>query len=135
MPENTNSLQTIFLVEEDNHARLSLTRSLRESGYRVLVASTLEDAFEWMSATDYIHADVILLNLVGKRPEEALSLGRRLREHSKYNGHTPIVVMPETIPKELEGTDEKVNDLEWTCYYEDADQLKRLLGRLTNKSD
>ena len=135
MHENTNSRQTIFLVEEDNNARLSLTRSLRETGYRVLVASTLEDAFEWMSATDYIHADVILLNLVGKRPEEVMSLGRRLREHSKYDGHTPIVVMPETIPSELEGTDEKVTDLEWTCYYEDADQLKRLLSRLTNKSD
>ena len=130
MHDTTNSSHTIFLLEEDNNVRRSLTKKLRELGYRLLVAADVQDAFEWTSGTGYIHADLILINLVGKLPEEALTVGRRLREHSKYDGNTPIVVMPERIPDSLEGTDEKLNDLEWICYYEDVDQLTRLLARL-----
>lgn len=134
MHETTNSSPTIFFVEEDNNARRSLTKSLRELGYRVLVSADLEDAFEWTSGTGHIHADLVLVNLLGKLPEEALTIGCRLREHSKYDGHTPLVVMPEKVPQDLLGTDEKVNDLEWICYYEDIEQLKRLLTRLINKN-
>ena len=130
MPETTNHRPTILLVEEDNHARSSLTKSLRGLGYRLLVAADVQDAFEWMSGTTYIHADLLLINLLDKPSEEALTIARRLREHSKYDGHTPIVVMPEHIPENLQGTDEKVNDLEWVCHYEDVDQLTRLLARL-----
>lgn len=130
MHETTNSSPTIFLVEEDNHARSSLTKSLRGLGYRLLVAADVQDAFEWTSGTGYLHADLLLINLLGKHPEEALTVGRRLREHSKHDGNTPIVIMPEHIPENLQGTDEKVNDLEWVCYYEDVDQLTRLLARL-----
>ena len=134
MHEITNSSPIIFLVEEDNVARPSLTRSLRELGYRLLVSADLEDAFEWTSGNGYIHADLVLVNLLGKLPDEALTIGRRLREHSKYDGNTPLVVMPEKVPQGLQGTDEKVNDLDWICYYEDVDQLKRLLARLLNKN-
>ena len=70
----------------------------------------------------------MLLDLVGKRPEEPLSIARRLREHCKYDGHTPLVIMPEKVPTHLEGTDEKVNHLEWICYYEDVDQLRQLMA-------
>ena len=134
MHEATNSSPTIFLVEEDNLARRSLTRSLRELGYRVLVSANLEDAFEWTSGNGYIHADLVLVDLLGKRPQEALTIGRRLREHCKYDGHTPLIIMPEKVPQDRQGTDEKVNDLDWICYYEDIEQLKRLLARLLNKA-
>jgi len=134
MHEATNSNPTIFLVEEDNLARRSLTKSLREDGYSVLVSADLEDAFEWTSANGYIHADLVLVDLLGKLPEEALTIGRRLREHCKYDGHTPLVVMPEKVAQDLQGTDEKVNDLDWICYYEDIEQLKQLLASLLNKS-
>ena len=132
MTETTNTSPTIFLVEEDNYARSSLTKSLRGLGYRLLVAADAQDAFEWMSGTTYIHADLLLINLLGKPPEEVLRIARRLRKHSKYDGHTPIVVMPEHVPEHLQGTDEQVNDLDWVCYYEDVDQLMRLLARLFN---
>ena len=98
-----------------------------------LVSTALADAFEWMNGNVYIHADLLLINLVGKPPEEVLGLGRGLCKHSKYDGHTPIVVMPETVPQNLEGTDRRVNELEWICYYEDAAQVQRLLARLLNK--
>ena len=35
-----------------------------------------------------IHADLVLVDLLGKLAEEALTIGRRLREHCKYDGHT-----------------------------------------------
>jgi hypothetical protein len=54
---------------------------LREIGYRLLVSTNLEDAFEWTSGNGYIHADLVLIDLSGKLPEEALTIGRRLREH------------------------------------------------------
>jgi DNA-binding response OmpR family regulator len=134
MHETTNSSPTTFFLEEDNPVRRAMTKSLRELGYRLLVSADLEDAFEWTSGTGYIHADLVLVNLLGKLPEEALTIGRRLREHSKYDGHTPLVILRENIPQDLQGTDEKVNDLEWICYYEDIDQVKRLLARLPNKN-
>ena len=134
MHEATNSSPTILLVEEDNLARRSLTRSLRELGYSVLVAADLEDAFEWTSGNGYIHADLVLVDLLDKLPEEALTIGRRLRDHCKYHGHTPLVIMPETVPQHRQGTNEKVNDLDWICYYANLDQLKHLLARLLNNS-
>ena len=121
---------TIFVVEEDNNARPSLTRNLREFGFRLLVASGVEDALEWLSASAYIHADLVLLDLIGKMPEEALVIGRRLRAAAGYRLETPLVVMPETVGKEFEGTDENVAANDWVCYYEDSDQLQRLLVRL-----
>jgi hypothetical protein len=43
--------------------------------------------------------------------------------------------MPEKVSHDLEGTDKRVGNLEWICYYEDIDQLKSLLARLLNPSD
>lgn len=125
---------TIFLVEEDDDARPSLTANLRSQGYRVLVAAGLEDAHEWVSGESPINADLVLINLVRKTPEESVRLGRELREHAKYDGHTPLVVMPEKVPRELEGTDVNMGGNDWVCYYdEDTPQLRTLLARLLNK--
>lgn len=134
MPEETtsNTPATIFLIEEDDDARPHLKRNLREQGYRVLVAADLEDALEWMRTT-LIPADLMLINLLGKSPEEVLRAGREIRSHSKYDGHTPLIVVPEIIPKELEGTDKNAGENDWVCYYDDAAQLRALILRLTSK--
>lgn len=139
MPEETNphktARPTIFLVEEDDDARPQLTKSLRRRGYRLLVAADLEDAREWVSGEGYIHADLVLINLVGKSPEEVVRHGRELREHSKYDGRTPLVVLPEKVPQELEGRDVNVGGHDWVCYFDDdSDQLQALLARLLNGS-
>jgi DNA-binding NtrC family response regulator len=139
MPEETASQRkvrpTIFLVEEDDDARPSLTANLRKHGYRLLVAADLEDAYEWVSVESPVHAGLVLINLVRKTPEEAVRIGRELRDYAKYDGHTPLVVMPEKVPRELEGKDEKVGENDWICYYDDdSDQLQTLLARLFNQS-
>jgi DNA-binding response OmpR family regulator len=121
---------TILVVEEDNDTRRCLTRNLRRFGYRLLVAANVEDAVEWVSGDVYIHADLLLIDLIGKLPEEALIIGRGLRARARYPNQTPLVVMPERVAKDLEGTDEKVGANDWICYYEDSDQLQRLLIRL-----
>lgn len=136
--EETNSQSTahptIFLIEEDDDARPSLTMNLRKQGYRLLVAAGLEDAREWVSRVN-IKADLVLINLVDRTPEEAMRVGRELREHARYDGHTPLVVMPEKVPRELEGTDVNVSGNDWICYYDDdSNQLQRLLARLLRRS-
>jgi DNA-binding response OmpR family regulator len=70
---------TIFVIEEDNSARRPLTKNLRQFGFRLLVAADVEDALEWVSGSAYIHADLLLIDLIGKSPEEALRVGQRLR--------------------------------------------------------
>jgi len=121
---------TIFVVEEDNNARHPLTKNLRQFGFRLLVAASVEDAIEWVSGSAYIHADLLLIDLIDTSPEEALGVGQRLRAEAKYDSQTPLVVMPDTVAKEVEGTDRNVRANDWICYYQDADQLQQLLVRL-----
>jgi len=121
---------TILVVEEDNDARPCLTKNLRHFGYRLLVAANVEDALEWVSGSSYIHADMLIIDLVGKLPEEALILGQHLRTQASYHNQTPLVVMPEKVAKDMEGTDENMGANDWICYYEDSDQLQRLVLRL-----
>ena len=121
---------TIFLVEEDNSARPYLTRNLRIFGFRLLVVAGVEDAIEWLGGDTYIHADLLLIDLVDKPPADALAIGRRLRAQAGYPSETPVVVMPETVAKDMEGTDENAGANDWICHYEDSDQLQRLLVRL-----
>ena len=90
---------TIFVVEEDNNARHALTKNLRQFGYRLLVAAAVEDALEWVSGSVCIHADLLLIDLIGKSPEEALRVGQGLRLRAKYHAQTPLVVMPERSQK------------------------------------
>ncbi|HEY9283790.1 MAG TPA: hypothetical protein VIP46_10080 [Pyrinomonadaceae bacterium] len=138
MPEETTppevSPPTIFLIEEDDHVRPLLKGSLRQRGYRVLVAADFEDALEWVRADGHLSPDLVLINLVGKTPEETLRAGRVLRQHAKYDGHTPLVVIPEDVPAEYEGTDDNVSGNEWVCYYgEESEQLQALISRLLNR--
>jgi DNA-binding response OmpR family regulator len=121
---------TILVIEEDNGARPYLTRNLRLFGFRLLVAANLEDAIEWLGGDTHIHADLLLLDLIGKQPEESLAMGRRLRCKAGYPCEVPVVVMPEKVAKDVEGTDEKAGANDWICHYEDSDQLHRLLVRL-----
>lgn len=126
---------TIFLIEEDDETRRPLVASLRARGYRVITAVDEEDALERVD-DGHVHADLVLVNLVGKPLEEALRVGRRVRAHAKYDGHTPLVVMPEKYTKDVEGTDVNVGGNDWIHYLgEEPDQLKNLLASLITNPD
>jgi CheY-like chemotaxis protein len=130
MNDGRRKQPTIFLIEEDEETRRPLVSNLRGYGYRVVVAVDGEDALERVAGGG-VDADLVLVNLVGKTAEEVLSLGRSVREHAKYDGHTPLVVMPEKYGKDVEGTDVNVGGNDWILYLgEQADQLKNLLRRL-----
>jgi DNA-binding response OmpR family regulator len=121
---------TIFLIEEDDETRKLLVANLRRDGYRVIVAVDEEDALERVGG-GHVQADLVLVNLVGKTADEVLSVGRKVRKHAKYDGHTPLVVMPEKYSKDVEGTDVNVEGDDWIHYLgEEPDQLKNLLARL-----
>jgi CheY-like chemotaxis protein len=121
---------TIFLIEEDDETRRLLMQQLRGDGYHVIVAIDEKDALERVEG-GHVHADLVLINLVKKSLEEALRIGRRVREQAKYDGHTPLVVMPEKYDKDVEGTDVNVEGNDWIHYLgEEPDQLRNLLARL-----
>ena len=124
---------TIFLVEEDDETRPLLKNNLQTYGYRVIIALDEEDALERVGG-GHVQADLVLMNLVGKSPEDVLNTGRRIREHAKYDGHTPLVVMAEKYGEDLEGTDVNVSGNDWITYPEDAEQVRELLARLLSKS-
>lgn len=123
---------TILLIEEDDETRRPLVSNLRGYGYRVVVAVDEEDALERVVGVDAPAADLLLVNLVGKTAEEVLAVGRRVRQHSRYNGRTSLVVMPEKYDKELEDTEVNVGGSEWVFYLgEEPDRLRDLIARLT----
>ena len=123
------TLETIFLVEEDDETRSILRGNLQGYGYHVIVAIDEEDALERVGG-GHVQAGLVLINLVGKSPEEALNVGQQIRKHAKYDGHTPLVVMAEKYGKDLEGTNLNVGGNDWIAYLEDAEQLQNLLARL-----
>ena len=127
-----NHKQTIFLIEEDDETRPLLKQNLQRDGYRVIVALDEEDALERVG-DGHVPADLVLVNLVGKSSEEALEVGQRVREHARYDGHTPLVVMAEKYGKDLEGTDVCVSGNDWITYLEEPNQLENLLHHLLTK--
>jgi DNA-binding response OmpR family regulator len=130
MTDQSQDRPCIFLIEEDDDTRPVLKQNLQRHGYRVLVALDEEDALERAGGA-VARADMVLVNLVGKSAEVCLAVGRHVRERAKYDGHTPLVVMPEKYSKSVEGTDVNVENNDWILYLgEEPDQLKNLLHRL-----
>jgi DNA-binding response OmpR family regulator len=135
MSRDDNKQATIFLVEEDNDTRPVLKGNLQLDGYHVIVALDEEDALERVQG-GRVEADLVLINLVGKTVEEVLTVGRHVRKHAEFDGHTPLVVMPEKYGKDVEGMDVNIGGNDWILYLgEEPDQLRNLLARLTAKTE
>ena len=129
MNNGQDKQRTIFLIEEDDETRRPLVSNLRGYGYRVVVAVDEDDALERVGG---VEADLLLVNLVGKTADEVLKVGRLVRQHSRYNGRTSLVVRPERYDKALEDTEVNVGGSEWVFYLgEEPDRLRDLLARLT----
>ena len=72
----------------------------------------------------------MLVDIVHTSPEEALSAGRELRDHAKYDGITPLIVVADQYGEDLEGRDVNVSGNDWITYPEDGDQLYNLVAQL-----
>jgi CheY-like chemotaxis protein len=121
---------TIFLLEEDDATRKVLMQNLRTCGYRVIASTDEEDALERVS-DGRVQADLVLVNLVGKPLEELLGVGRKVRERARFDGNTPLVVMPEKYGKDVEGKEDNVCGNDWVFYLgEEPQQLQNFLIRL-----
>lgn len=122
--------QTILLIEEDDDTHPALKTNLRKAGYRVLLAVCIEDANDWLDGV-YVHADLVLVDLVGKSTNDMLNEGQHLRRHARYEGDTPLVLLAEEYGKDVEGTDVNVGGNDWVSYLgEDFDQLHNLIRLL-----
>jgi DNA-binding response OmpR family regulator len=128
---NNKRQPIIFLVEEDDEARPMLKSNLQRDGFHVLMALDEDDALDRVRG-GRISADLILVNLVGKAPEESLLIGRRIRQYGEFSSHTPLVIMAEKYGEDLEGTDVNISNADWITYPEDAQQLHGLIARLTS---
>jgi CheY-like chemotaxis protein len=121
---------TVFLVEEDDGTRRLLVSNLRGYGYRVMAATDEQNELDRVGGGG-THADLVLVDLVGKSVEDGLEVGRRVREHARYDGRTPLVVMPEKYGKDVEGTEVNVAGNDWVFYLgEGPYQLRNFLARL-----
>lgn len=132
MTEELKHRSTIFLLEADDETRPVLKSNLQRYGYRVIVALDEEDALE-RAEEGGVRADLVLVDVVGTTPEDALQVARRIRTFVHRNGQTPLVVMAEKYGADVEGTDVCVGDNEWITYLEEPSQLKNLLARLVNE--
>jgi DNA-binding response OmpR family regulator len=120
----------IFLVEEDDETRPILKHNLERADYRVLLALDEEDAHERVRGGRLV-ADLILVNLVGVPPDEALEAGRRIRRDAELD--VPLLVMAEKYGADMEGKDVNAGGDDWITYPEDHEQLENLLARLIDK--
>jgi CheY-like chemotaxis protein len=129
MSSDNGKQPTIFFVEEDDETRPILKRNLHAQGYHVTIALDEEDALERVTGgrTSY---DLLLLNIVGVKLEEALASAIRIHQRAEMDSQTPIVVMAENYGEEMEGKDVAVGENVYVTYPEDGEQLHRLLARL-----
>lgn len=120
---------SIFLLEEDNDSRSLLNKLLRDKGYKVMSSDNREDALQ-RTEDELIKSDLILMGVVGKSSEEALTIGQQLRQNS--NPAAPLVVIVPKYSQDKEGTNEEVGKNEYFAYLGDnAEEFIDLLASLT----
>lgn len=119
---------TILFLEDDEEVRRELSLLLGSNGYQILMAENENEAVEVLD-----HAsETVDLILVDQKmtSEEALSVGRRLRKHSRAGESAPVVVLPLEFDSQLEGTNEKVGGAEYKAFINNSQQLQEFLDQL-----
>ena len=97
-------------------------------GYDVAVSTDEGDSLQMISG-DHRKVKLILLNQ-RMLSDDALSAGRRIREHVNVANSAPVVVLPFEFRNELEGTDENMGGRDYKSYMTSEQQLEVLLAGL-----
>jgi DNA-binding response OmpR family regulator len=131
MTETPKNAKAILLVEDDDEVREAMTEFLNLRGYRVIQATNEADSIEESVKSGY-QIELILVDQ-DLHSDEALAIGRRVRDHFKMGREVPVVVLPAEFKKEMEGTDESVGGLDCKSYLANGQQLEGLLERLLHR--
>ncbi len=123
-----NTPPTILLVEDDEEVRESLPRLLERRGFRVLTATDEQGANKLLDDPQ-VAVDLILVNQK-MASDEAVAVGRRIRQYGKLDNAVPIVVLPDEFSRDNEGQDQSVGGNDYKSYINDEEQLDALLDRL-----
>ncbi|HZI87579.1 MAG TPA: response regulator [Pyrinomonadaceae bacterium] len=119
---------TVLLVEDDRELAEYMRRFLKDLGYRVALATDEADSLRLVDA-DQTEIQLILLNQ-RMLSDDALAVGRRIRECLDGPSRIPVVVLPFEFTKELEGTDQNMGDGYYKSYMNTEQQLEDLLAGL-----
>jgi CheY-like chemotaxis protein len=128
MTENPTTAITILLMEDDDEVREAMTEFLRSRGYRVIEATNEADSIAEIVKSEH-QVGVILVDQ-NINSDDALAIGRRVRDHFKVGQAVPVVVFPAEFKKEMEGTNEAVGGRDYKSYLANGQQLEGLLSTL-----
>lgn len=126
--KETRRKDTILLVEDDRELCEYMRRFLEDLGYRVALATDEAASLRLVDA-DQTPIQLILLNQ-RMLSDDALAVGRRIREYLNGPKAIPVVVLPFEFTKALEGTDQNMGDGYYKSYMNTEQQLEDLLAGL-----
>ena len=75
-----------------------------------------------------LKADLVLINLLEKSPDEVLKVGKNIRRAGQIDA--PIVIIAQKYGEDLEGTNARFGENEYVTYLEDGEQLFDLIDCL-----
>jgi DNA-binding response OmpR family regulator len=122
------SRDVILLVEDDDEVCIAIEARLKKAGYGIVVARNEEDA----RLNPVIAQSAVGLILLNQKmhSDEALAVGRRIRERAGLDAATPLIVLPFEYETSMEGQDHCVGGNDYKTYMVDTDQLTELIKRL-----
>lgn len=124
--------RTILFVEDEEELRREMRRFLEGLGYQILMAEQEKDALEvvqgWSSPIDLILINQRMIS------DEALTVGRRIRDLGEISEQVPVVVIPYEFSNGKEGTDQCVGGNDHKSYMTSTAQLGNLLQRFAPTS-
>ena len=118
---------TVFLIDEDNDSRLLLRENLKDEDFNVSLAVDEEDALD-RAGGGCLKADLVIINLLKKSPDEVLKIGKNIRRAGNIDA--PLVIIANKYGEDLEGTNARFGENEYITYLEDGEQLSDLIDRL-----